>query len=279
MLFAVGTGVTSGYAAEPIAILRRSGVVDLPVDRDGPIYPASAERREAWVASVNAFAHRAFRKGSTLIALDAGVQQAVLRIARDDIREWEPGCGLWAVPVQLKSGTLAAGGRTLAVTSSARRVHLPLTRRPANEQESTILRRAAEAEFAKHQLPAEFNTLIEASGVLVFASRRSSAPALLVGHFSIFVPKERSGHGIYGLFLILERRQDGWEAAHADYDPPTRSTEGYYREDAIDLIDIDGDGRPELVTYLWAHEAFDFAIYRKQRGSWHRIFLGGGGGC
>jgi len=120
--------------------------------------------------------------------------------------------------------------------------------------------------------------LAEPFGLKSFAATGSGS-AIVSGHFTVFIPKGDPRHGMYTLFLLLEGRAGKFTVAHVEYDPATRKERGYFQEEAIDVIDIDHDGRPEIVTYLTAHEASDFAVYRKRGRHWRRIFVGGGGGC
>lgn len=50
-------------------------------------------------------------------------------------------------------------------------------------------------------------------------------------------------------------------------------------ESYLDALDVDHDGWPEFVTRLTYSESYVYAVYGRRDGTWHQLYLGGGGGC
>lgn len=47
----------------------------------------------------------------------------------------------------------------------------------------------------------------------------------------------------------------------------------------VDQLDLDGDGLDEMILLAGGYEGWDYQIYRRRQGHWHKIYSGGGGGC
>jgi hypothetical protein len=62
----------------------------------------------------------------------------------------------------------------------------------------------------------------------------------------------------------------------------TKDVEDYtdnVEESLVDQLDIDGDGVDELVTISRYYESWNYTIYKRQHGTWQKVYSGGGGGC
>jgi hypothetical protein len=47
----------------------------------------------------------------------------------------------------------------------------------------------------------------------------------------------------------------------------------------VDQLDLDGDGKAEVIAEGHYYESNDYIIYKKQAGRWQQVYKGGGGGC
>jgi hypothetical protein len=82
---------------------------------------------------------------------------------------------------------------------------------------------------------------------------------------------------VYSAFALLEiergvsRLALRWTNTALDDDAQTRVP--------VDIIDLDGDGVPELITRTTYSESWDYQIFRRRQTGWVLWVSGGGGGC
>jgi len=276
VLFAVSTRDKETWLAQPFASLNGGKVEALPVSMEPPSNDADELLR--WVEAKEKFAKHAFPPGARLTVLDGGRPSGTLRVTTRNLAEWEAGCDYSAIRTAREIGTVPTNRSTVLATNvRGGATSTAYRRRSSLRNEELALRLAVEAVFAKKGIPNVFIRQAEVFGTRSFAAANGSL--IVSGHFTVFIPQGDPRYGMYTLFLLLEGQDGKFTVAHVEYDPATRKEPGYFREEAIDVIDIDRDGRPEIVTYLTAHEASDFAVYRKRGRHWRRIFIGGGGSC
>lgn len=141
----------------------------------------------------------------------------------------------------------------------------------------------AEAEFVKQKAPiTNFKyhnlTAIDVDG---------DGKVELVGSYWVEPsPKER---GL--LFMIAEKNSSGkFAVTHSEYrdvkESDIMSSEvkaldesGIYHELLLDTFDVDGDGVNEIFTIQKGFEAFSFNVYKREAGSWVKVFEGSNYHC
>ena len=79
------------------------------------------------------------------------------------------------------------------------------------------------------------------------------------------------------LLLIAEPGIDDL-AVTLDWYHHGQEADSHYRR-LVDVLDLDGDGTSEVIVQGIYYESHDYFIYKKQRGAWHAVYQGGGGGC
>jgi hypothetical protein len=85
----------------------------------------------------------------------------------------------------------------------------------------------------------------------------------------------------HNLLLVAERSNDQWKLALSSYHVSKDLEDGVddIEEDFLDQLNLSGNGADEIVTMIGYYESWEYAIYRLERGSWKKIYQGGGGGC
>jgi hypothetical protein len=91
---------------------------------------------------------------------------------------------------------------------------------------------------------------------------------ILTANVSVECFEEKCGGGV--LFLVAEADSQG------SYMTTLASLLG---DHLLDIIDLDGDGVKELVTYQKDYECLEYHVYRKSGDSWVRVHSGGGHCC
>lgn len=106
--------------------------------------------------------------------------------------------------------------------------------------------------------------------------------AELIGSF--VVKKTKGGQERYVLFMLAESDGNSYRAALANFDRFTSKDimsgadidvvgrGGVYTERLIDQLDLDGDRTGEVITVKLGLEGDGYAIYRKQKGTWQRLY-------
>ncbi len=113
-------------------------------------------------------------------------------------------------------------------------------------------------------------------GTAVIALDTSGAEAL-VGGLLIRVELEHHVAREISLFLVAPRTE--W------VDAPTLTWFSDARGDRVqarrlvDVVDLDADAVPEIITLSEFYEWWDYTIYRLTESGWVQIYRGGGGGC
>jgi hypothetical protein len=104
---------------------------------------------------------------------------------------------------------------------------------------------------------------------------RGDGSRALIGSFAI-----EHGDLAYPLFAVGESDGSSYRVSLAEYE--RRSDIGDHGYDSwllVGVVDLDGDGAPELVVQCHFYEVTEYAIYRRQGRGWKLVYGGGGHGC
>ena len=83
------------------------------------------------------------------------------------------------------------------------------------------------------------------------------------------------------VFLIGKSASSGATTELARYHLTTDLEDGKDSEDVrfADQLDLDGDGTDEIVLEVRGYESEEFQIYKRHKGTWQQVHVGGQGGC
>jgi hypothetical protein len=145
-------------------------------------------------------------------------------------------------------------------------------RRELTEREQTEIMKLVQPVFKHHGLDEPSLTGVSSGAEAVDLD--GDGKDELIGFFAVGAKSEHS------LFIIAEPQGNGFRAAlslfHQSRDE-FHDDRIYYR--FLDGLDLDGDRVAEVVVSVndWrSTNAWDYIIYKKQRGQWRRIYRGGG---
>jgi hypothetical protein len=101
----------------------------------------------------------------------------------------------------------------------------------------------------------------------------------IVGSFRIEAQNAKPKSLQRDLFLIAAPQGKGYRAELAYYQS-YQLVEGFGRGiDFVDQLDMDGDGKSEVVTIDEGFDAYGYSIYKKLRGVWRNIYSTTGDAC
>lgn len=229
----------------------------------------------------NALALAAFPVDTRLQVLVAGRAAGQVRITghygEDGVHTG--GCAWFSVPMAaIGDLALPHDNQPMLAINDARRVDTGFVPRAPSVDASRLLDRTARALLRKRGVAAPLRKRMTRAHAVEYR-RPADGKAMLVANFRIETSEEQRGaiDGLHALFAVLERVNGKWLLTYHAYRFGTDAD--MESEYAIDLIDIDGDGRPEIVTRIVQYESWYFAALRKRANKWERAFAGGGGGC
>ncbi len=180
-----------------------------------------------------------------------------------------------------------AAGKPAVVSGLA--ANFPLTEQPAGQdlpvadsQKRAVLDVAGTVLKAQGVSAAGMARLLRApagaeQGLVISAVPSPGQPLpLLVASSSYSDPD--SGQG-YSFLLVMEADRNGKYAVSHRYFKKMKTDEdaGAYR--LLAYVDIDGDGRQELVLVYNGYESWWYEMLRREGTGWKKLFRGGEGGC
>lgn len=82
---------------------------------------------------------------------------------------------------------------------------------------------------------------------------------------------------VQSAMVVAERREGAYRPVYVWYEDQEEGD--MQRRTLRDVLDMDGDGVPELVARTTYYESWDYTVLRRGAGGWTEIYQGGGGGC
>lgn len=141
------------------------------------------------------------------------------------------------------------------------------------EQRSSIIRVAAD--YLKQKGVHVSATTVKLTNIVATKLEASGTDALIA---TISVKRPKIVHNLF----IVASYSDGRYTPMLISPHVTKDVEDYtdnVDESLVDQLDIDGDGVDELVTISRYYESWNYTIYKRQNGTWQKVYSGGGGGC
>ena len=190
-----------------------------------------------------------------------------------EVRKYlEPGCVGMEASVTLQTSARLGGQVAALATNSGALGRGKSTRRAPTEAERAAVLELARRAFRRNKVSAARVEKMETNN-LTAADLNGDGRAELIGSFIIT--------GEFGvedaLLLIAEPGIDDF-AVTLDWFHHGQEADSHYRR-LVDVLDLDGDGTAEVIAQGIYYESHDYFIYKKQRGAWHVVYQGGGGGC
>lgn len=183
----------------------------------------------------------------------------------------------------------AISGMRMGLASNVDFKDIDYTRRaPTDDEQATILKLANDA-YMDNKVSASVAEKSKISNITAIAGKSGT---ILIGSFyaeesTTVHPYDQHGHplpetipeeNVNAVFIIAEKSGNGpykptYTWFHAGSDSSLQT------QDLLDVLDIDGDGIPEIVTEFGYSEAVEYHVYRKENGIWVDYFKNFGGGC
>jgi hypothetical protein len=159
----------------------------------------------------------------------------------------------------------------LATNAGAVRTHANL-KQPATDVEQSTMTRLAAAELRKQGVALPQGATFQIDD-LVTTAVDSSGAKTLIGSLSIV--RKRARHEVFLIVGSQSRIEKSRYHRTNDVDDGKDSQNIRF----ADQLDLDGDGTDEVVLEVTGYENEEFWIYRRQNGTWTRVWAGGKGGC
>lgn len=147
--------------------------------------------------------------------------------------------------------------------------------RAATEAEKAILAALADSVHAARGIAGERRRTARLDGLFA-ATLPGSAEPVLIGSSSIAY--ERDGfEQVHAVMVVADRLSGAYRPAYVWYESGLEAD--MQRRVLLDALDVDGDGRPELIAETTYYESWNYTVLRRTRDGWSEIYHGGGGGC
>lgn len=103
----------------------------------------------------------------------------------------------------------------------------------------------------------------------------ANGPSTLIGSATL---SRKSG--IHHVFLVAVGKTAEYKIAIRSYHFARDEDDASATiENLVEQLDVDDDGKDEIVTINTHYESWDFTIYKERDGKWQRVYEGAGGGC
>lgn len=184
--------------------------------------------------------------------------------------------GLAAVADVSPPGTVA--GMRMGLASNVDFLATQYTRRAPSAEERAIALKLAQRIYTQNKAPKVVTTKVHVTNITVF---QGPGRNILVASFTANIINKESAYDrsvTHAAFLVAEKIGDA----------PYRTTLGWFNageeagvqtQDLVDILDIDGNGTPEIVTQFAYYEAVEYHVYRKTDGQWKDFYRNFGAGC
>jgi hypothetical protein len=254
-----GAGKDIQTLVEPFAYVIKGKLVDIPGETDGKTFE-------------NSFYSET--KRYTLYSAGRAAGYVQIRQSAFDIQ-----CESLAASVQA-SPPDAVRGMRMALASDARFRDGGLRRRPPSKDERHVAVELAVTEYVKNKV--EIALARKAEGRNITVIEGGTVP-MMVASFAVGEsakgPDSDGFDTLHSVFLIAERTDAGqYNTTLVWFHSGTES--GIETQDFVDVLDIDGDGTPEIVTQFGYYESNAYHVYKKKTdGKWTDIYSNFGSGC
>lgn len=267
IIFAV---LNDGKTFEPIAYIEKGQLTE-PVDgADEP-------------AALTAFSNAYYKPKSSYKLIFGGANAGTVSVTSADPNAE---CSRNLAQVSVASTRAKLGGMVMALATDATLKNAGSgTRRKPSAAERTELEKLVRAEFSRQKISATALKTLKSHNLTALDVDKDKR-ADFIG--SYWVDKSKSERGL--LFFIAEKNDKGkYEFGFIEYRTIKQADvmsgdiknvdEGVLHELLLDALDYDQDGVSEIFTYTPAFEGAGFNAYKRENGSWKRVFEGANYHC
>ena len=239
---------------EPIAFLKNGELTHLP---DGE--------------PQDQFEKKFYSPGTKFTLYVAGTATGAVEIVRPafEVQCWALSSAVNVTPPK------AVSGMRMALASSATFKDAGYHRRAPSQSERSAVLDVAYSTLRTHQTPAVSVEKAKVSNVTAF---EGPLGVILVGSVVAITPVKDDGDRLDAVFTIVERDSDGTRPGPFIWFH-TGSESTLETQDLVDLIDIDGDGTPEIVAQVEGYESVGYHIYQRKQGRWVDFYEQVASGC
>ena len=259
VVFAVQRYDTNQLTIDPVAVVS-GGRFTAP--------PSSYAETDADKARADRFIKEYFRAGRKYRLLFGGGEAGSVTVGK----YLEAGCvGMEAEATAETAVKLGGEVLALAADSNSLGTKTGTRRAPTDAERSSALDLARKA-FRQHRVAPARVSKMETNN-LTAVDTNGDGRAELIGSFII-----KGEWGVQeAVFLIAEPSGAGFVSTLAWFHHGQEADAAYRR--LVDVLDLDGDGRGEVVAQGLYYESHDYIIYKRQARGWREVYNGGGGGC
>lgn len=247
------------YGMDALAVLRRGKFVS-PMDE----YDEKSERR---------FADNFYRAGRKYRLLFGGGEAGTATV-----ESWQEGCNAIHSTIKVESSAGIRGRIYGLATNSESLGKKETSRRALTSAERDAVMTLVKRIYRQHRTP---NALLRSLkvGNLTATDLNGDGQFEVVGDFQIATQPDSISGARRDLFLIATPAGTGYKAELANFQS-YKMESGFGRGIGfLDQLDMDNDGVAEVVTIDEGFDAYGYSIYKKQRGTWRRIYSGTGDAC
>ncbi|NUO77882.1 MAG: hypothetical protein HOQ32_17955 [Lysobacter sp.] len=263
-----------GEVLSPMAVLEGSELKDGPYNPGDESLPVGDPRRVPTY----------FQPGRVYHYYHAGVDAGLLRV----LAKTEPSC---ESDVALARRVGANGGKTSGVGIAANFPLRPIAKSaepaPDAAERRLLERLLRETLRTKGVSPAKADAFLakardpESPGLDLGAARlRAAGPRVLIATLSATLAddNDETQSDAFAMLIVEPDGKGGHRVAYRDVAVGGGGESSYSRR-YLDHLDLDGDGRSELIFIGYGYETWRYQVWRRGEREWTQVAWGGGGGC
>ena len=248
--------VVSGESVDPVVFVER-----------GKLLQPYLEEKEK---ERSLFANEYFKAGRKYRLTFGGGDQGTATITK-----WDTGCNNVHAVAELKTAA-KLGGRVMALATNSETLgHKPAARRAPTTAERAALMAVVKRVYRAKGAAASLLPRITTTN-LTATDLDGDGQYEFVGSFVIATPNKFRRD----LFLITESEASGYKEALVEYQSYKLPPEGFASAiDFVDQLDLDGDNVGEVFTIQGGFDAYGYAIYKRQKLRWRKVYSFVGDAC
>lgn len=169
-------------------------------------------------------------------------------------------------------------GMRMALASNVKFHDIGYVRREPSVVEKQSIKDLANRIYADNKIPKELYEHATKTNITVIEGKSDS---MIIGSFVADQQIKQGGYdnvNTHAVFLIAEKNKSGvFEVKYSWFHSGIEAD--VEMQDLVDVLDIDGDGMPEIITQFGYYEAVEYHVYKKKDGRWEDIYKQFGSGC